>query len=104
MDDFRPTERVLDVSRLDPPEPFELATAALYALQEGEFLRLLHRCETFPLYTFLDAAGFNHHAVPGNIPPFEVYIWHRQDTTAAAQVDARLSSHGLLSSSVSVPA
>jgi hypothetical protein len=58
-------ERVLDVSRLDPPEPF-------------------------PLYAFLDGTGFGYRTVPGHTTAFEVYIWRQADTAAAAAVDAEL--------------
>jgi uncharacterized protein (DUF2249 family) len=77
-------ERVLDVSRLAPPEPFEQAVEALHRLREGDYLRLLHHREPFPLYSFLEGAGFDYCTVPGHITAFEVYIWHRGDTATAA--------------------
>ncbi|CAK0771754.1 hypothetical protein CCP3SC15_430012 [Gammaproteobacteria bacterium] len=92
MHDNQRAERILDVSQLDPPEPFEQAVAALHTLQEGEYLRLLHHREPFPLYSFLDNAGFAHRAVSGTIPPIEIYIWRRQDAAAATWVDAQLTS------------
>ncbi|CAK0776080.1 hypothetical protein CCP3SC1_800013 [Gammaproteobacteria bacterium] len=86
------TERVLDVSHMDPPEPFENAVEALRTLQEGECLRLLHSREPFPLYSFLNNAGFAYRTVRGTITPFEIYIWRTRNIVTTIQTDAQPAS------------
>ena len=78
------TERVLDVSQLEPCEPMERVLAALPTLQQGEYLRVLHRMEPHPLYAILTREGFAWLTKPGKIVPIEIYIWHNTDTETAA--------------------
>lgn len=51
-------ERELDVSTLEPPEPFERILDALIDLQDGDWLRVHHRREPFPLYDVLRREGY----------------------------------------------
>lgn len=83
-------ERLLDVSALPPPEPFERVLAALPELGPGEYLRMLHWREPFPLYAVLPELGFAYavRAVQGL--PFEILIWRRGD--AAAEAETAVSS------------
>jgi hypothetical protein len=53
-----PEARVIDGRELQPPEPLELALAALASLAPGEELVLLLRCEPVPLYSILDRNGY----------------------------------------------
>lgn len=46
-------ERRLDVRDLPPPEPLQLALAAIRELAPGETLQMLHRREPQPLYALL---------------------------------------------------
>ena len=57
-----PEPRVIDGRGMEPPEPLELAVAALAALAPGEELVMLLNCEPLPLYAILDGRGFSHRA------------------------------------------
>jgi hypothetical protein len=57
-----PEPRVIDGRSMEPPEPLELAVAALAALAPGEELVMLLNCEPLPLYAILDGRGFSHRA------------------------------------------
>lgn len=51
-------ELELDVSTLEPPEPFERILDALIDLKHGDWLRVHHRREPFPLYDVLRRGGY----------------------------------------------
>lgn len=51
-------ERRVDVSSLAPPEPLERILDALIDLPTGDWLRVHHRREPFPLYGLLERGGF----------------------------------------------
>jgi TusA-related sulfurtransferase len=57
-----PEPRVIDGRGMEPPEPLELAVAALGTLEPGEELVMLLNCEPLPLYAILDRNGFHHRA------------------------------------------
>ena len=57
-----PERRVIDGRGLDPPEPLELAVAALPTLAPGDELVMLLRCEPLPLYSILERNGFRYRA------------------------------------------
>ena len=42
-------ELTLDAREMEPPEPFERATAILHQLEPGQYLRMLHRRIPYPL-------------------------------------------------------
>lgn len=50
--------RVIDGRELQPPEPLELALAALDTLSQGEELELLLYCQPRPLFQILQKNGF----------------------------------------------
>jgi len=50
-------DRELDVSRLEPPEPLERVLDALFVLDPGDRLCVIHRREPFPLYDILRRLG-----------------------------------------------
>ena len=79
-------EKLLDVSDLEPPEPFEQALAALAELSEGDYLRLLHRREPFPLYDILEQQGYTWHTRPGQTTEVEILIWRKADGAAGAAI------------------
>lgn len=76
----------IDVRELEPPEPLELALQSAHALQTGEYLRMLHRREPFPLYQLLRQDGFVYFARAGRESPFEILIWHPDDEEAEGAV------------------
>ncbi len=55
-----PDPRVIDGRGMLPPEPLELAVAALGAMASGEELVMLLRCEPLPLYSLLDPRAFRY--------------------------------------------
>lgn len=55
-----PEPRLIDGRGMEPPEPLELAVAALGTLAPGEELVLLLHCEPLPLYSILDRNGYRH--------------------------------------------
>jgi len=57
-----PEARVIDGRDMEPPEPLELAVAALATLAPGEELVMLLRCEPLPLYAILESNGFRYRA------------------------------------------
>ena len=79
-------ERILDVSALEPPEPFARVMQTIETLGEGEYLRMLHRREPFPLYAELDKLGFLHLTRTGRKSAFEILIWRRGDEAAEQAV------------------
>lgn len=70
-------ERLLDVRELEPPEPLELALAALDNLAGDECLYLLHRREPHLLYPILERNGFGHHTEMTPDYEFVIRIWRK---------------------------
>lgn len=65
----------LDVRELEPPEPMQLALAAIAVLGAGEKLRMLHHREPYPLYTILEQRGFSHRTTELADGSYEILIW-----------------------------
>lgn len=84
-------ERLLDVSELEPCEPMERTLEAVEELGPGDYLRVLHRREPFPLYRILTERGFEHRTVPGEHTAFEIFIWRGTDEQARQAVDRALA-------------
>ena len=57
---MNPESNLIDGRDMEPPEPLELAIAKLAAMQPGEELVMLLRCEPIPLYAMLDRNGYPH--------------------------------------------
>ena len=74
---------LLDAHDLEPPEPFERATAALRGLQPGQYLKLLIPRRPRMLYPWLDEHGFEQHTLEAAPDAFEVYIWLHGDRACA---------------------
>ncbi|MBU0500580.1 MAG: DUF2249 domain-containing protein [Gammaproteobacteria bacterium] len=68
-------ERILDVSTLEAPEPLERILDGLAEMSPGDWLRVLHRREPYPLYNMLRNMGYNWSALPGTITAIEILIW-----------------------------
>ncbi len=79
-------EHVLDVSGLEPPEPLLQVLAELDGLGPGEYLRMLHRQEPFPLYAILCEHGFEHRTRAGTSSAYEILIWRHGDRAAERAV------------------
>jgi len=80
------TERRIDVRELEPPEPLEIALDMAHKLRPGEYLRMLHRREPFPLYRLLEQDGFRYRLYSGGEYPFEILIWRADDSEAEIAV------------------
>jgi uncharacterized protein (DUF2249 family) len=87
------TELRIDVRDLEPPEPLEVALDMADKLQSGEYLRMLHRREPFPLYRLLEQTGFRHHLHSGGDCPFEILIWRAGDSEAEQTVQRIVNPH-----------
>jgi len=77
---------ILDVSQLEPCEPLQQILQALP--KPGEYLRVWHRMEPYPLYTILSQRGYAWLTRPGPHTPLEIFIWHSQDQAVAERVRA----------------
>jgi len=76
----------LDVSHLEPCEPMERILETLPIMTPGQYLRVLHSREPFPLYNILQNRGFEHCIITGSETPFELFIWKNGDDEAHALV------------------
>lgn len=82
-------EIICDVQELPAPEPMQKIMEAVADLQEGEFVRMLHRMEPYPLYSMLDDMGFNHLLYLDGEAPYEIMIYGQDDQLARERVNAR---------------
>jgi hypothetical protein len=55
-----PEQRVIDGREMSPPEPLELAMAALREMASGDELVMLLNCEPQPLYSLLDRSAYRY--------------------------------------------
>jgi hypothetical protein len=83
-------EITLDACDLEPPEPYELATAALKQLQPGQYLRLLIPRQPRLLYPWLIENGFQERTRPIGEDLFEVYIWSGTDADTGREISSLL--------------
>jgi len=67
-------QHVVDGRGLLPPEPLELALAALDKLQADDELLVLLYCEPHPLYGVLDQNGYRHRTETRPDGTVEVHI------------------------------
>lgn len=72
----------LDVSELEPCEPLEITLQTISTLKPGDWIRVYHRREPFPLYTLLKQQDFCWQTQTGKNHPFEILIWRCNDTQA----------------------
>ncbi len=79
-------ERYLDVSELEPPEPLEEILSTITTLSRGEYLRVLHRREPFPLYPLLEQQGFCWRTTCNPERMYHIFIWRVLDPGAGSQV------------------
>jgi len=85
-------EILLDVHELQPPAPMELAMDALQKLQAGEYVKMIHRMQPFPLYNILYDNGFKFKAVPGTVSAFDIYIWKANDKDSSMAIEEIIST------------
>ena len=83
-------EILLEVHELAAPQPMELVLDALDQLVPGEYIRMVHRMQPFPLYKILDENGFRYKVAPGEISAFDIYIWHAKDKQTGRVIQERI--------------
>ena len=81
-------EIVVDVHELQPPEPMQRALDALDTLSEGQYLKIIHRMQPFPLYDILSDNGFKYKVVDGEVSVFDIYVWRAKDEAAEKIIKA----------------
>ena len=77
---------IIDVHDLQPPAPMEMAMDALDHLGEGQYIKMIHRMQPFPLYKILDENGFRYKVMNGETSAFDIYIWRASDKTAESAI------------------
>lgn len=79
-------EIMLDVHDLQPPGPMEQALDALDKLAAGEYLKMVHRMQPFPLFNILTENNFRYRVKPGE-KGFDIYIWKMSDTDSEQAIN-----------------
>jgi uncharacterized protein (DUF2249 family) len=82
------TERFLDLSGLEPPEPLDRALHAADTLRAGEYLRMVFPRLPQPLFALLDLYDVEYRSDPGAGPTWEVRAWRKGDAEAAQAANA----------------
>ncbi|MBT4518890.1 MAG: DUF2249 domain-containing protein [Halieaceae bacterium] len=77
-----PEELTLDAREMEPPEPFEKATAILRQLKPGQYLRMQHRRVPYPLFEFCKDLSLLHQVEEVAIAACEVIIYFPEDADA----------------------
>ena len=72
----------LDVSMLEPCEPMEQILAAIRDLPEGDYLKVIHRREPYPIYPMLEQSGFAWRVESTGPSEYLIFIWHKGDAVA----------------------
>ncbi|UZE96869.1 DUF2249 domain-containing protein [Alkalimarinus alittae] len=75
----------LDVSDLEPPEPYSLAVDILMALPSDAIFKMTHRQEPFPLYQTAAEMGFDHYTTYPAENVVKIQFWHKDNIEAAAR-------------------
>ncbi len=86
-------EIILDVSELEPPQPFEEVLKQLRKLQAGEYIKMLHRKQPLPLIQLLHENGY---AVSMSNSPsglWEIIIWKMSDPVSAADCNTQFGTN-----------
>ena len=68
-------EQCVDVSQLEAPEPMERILDALADLPPGDWLKVMHRREPFPLYNILKTMGYRWSVREGETTELDIFIW-----------------------------
>lgn len=81
-------EIVLDVSDLAAPEPFEKIFDAIFDLEEGEYLKVVHRMFPRMIMPILKERGFFHILIEKEMG-IELYICLESDEPTKEQLGQR---------------
>ena len=58
---------------------------ALTELQQGEYIKMQHRMQPFPLYDILLENGFRYEIMDGEFG-FDIFVWFAKDKTTGKKV------------------
>ena len=75
-------ELTLDAREMEPPEPFERATAILHQLESGQYLRMLHRRIPYPLVDHARAMSLACNVTELETTIYEIIIYTPADEDA----------------------
>jgi len=77
-------EIILDVHELPPPEPLDLTLEVLGKLKQGEYVKMMHCMQPFPLYDTLLENGLRYAPREG-MCGFDIYIWYANDWATGSE-------------------
>ncbi len=78
-------DRIVDARWLPPPEPMELALAALNELQAGQRMRLLIHRVPHPLFGILQEWGYGYEMEEREDGTYEIAIWLNPPSTPSTE-------------------
>lgn len=81
-------EIVLDACDLEPPEPYERATAALRDLKSGQYLHMIIPRRPRLLYPWLEAHGFAEITRQRDAALFELFIWPKTEIQTGEYIES----------------
>lgn len=81
----------LNVCGLPAPEPMEQILGAVQGLKEGDFLKVSHNREPFPLYSMLNEDGFFYRTIVGGEAGFFIFVWRSEDAKSELAVEASIA-------------
>jgi len=76
----------LDVSELEPPEPYSLAINILSEMPCETILNMIHRKEPFPLYQTASEMDFEHKTTFLCDGMVQIQFWHKGDSIALSSL------------------
>ena len=76
----------LDVSELEPPEPYGLAIDILLDMPSKMILNMIHRKEPYPLYQTAQEMGFEHKTTFLSDDRVQIQFWHKGDSVAQSSL------------------
>ncbi len=76
------TEHLLDAREMEPPEPFNKAVAILANMQQGEYLRMLHRRIPYPFFDACEPLSLEHEVKETSPNSFQIIIFFGCDREA----------------------
>ena len=76
----------MDVSELEPPEPYGLAIDILSGMPEATILNMIHRKEPYPLYQTALEMGFEHKTIFLSDGLVQIQFWHKGENIALSSL------------------
>ncbi len=74
------TEIVVDTSEMEAPEPLRTILTEASLLEEGSYIKMIHRMEPCVLYENLDRMKLKYKTYKKSGGSVEIYIWEPNDT------------------------